>query len=346
MSAKDLKSLATGKPPADAPPAEKLSHMLMRADVQQQLKMALPAHMKPERMARIALTEIRKVPKLAECDQRSFIGAIVQCAQLGLEPGNALGHAYILPFEKRKYNNRTKQWETVGVEAQVIIGYRGMIDLARRSGQIVSLNATAVYEGDHFEARFGLDPNVDHVPDFDNPDRENADKLKFVYAVAKLKDGGTQFVVMSRRQLEAIRDRSQGYGAAVEKQKKYPNSKLDNPWMTDFEPMALKTAIRRLFKYLPVSVEMLRATILDETAEAGKSQGNEHALDPGFDPFTLADDGEVLLTYAELAAQMNKAETRDQGEMVLGSAEHLPQEQWTDLQKLLDAKFKPDGAAA
>jgi recombination protein RecT len=94
------------------------------------MALALPKHMTADRLARIATTEIRKVPKLAACDQASFLGAIMQCAQLGLEPGGALGHAYLIPFDKRQ---KVNGWETVSTEAQLIIGYRGMIDLARRS---------------------------------------------------------------------------------------------------------------------------------------------------------------------------------------------------------------------
>ena len=227
------------------------------------LEEAKPRHMTAERMARIATTELRKTPKLMACNPMSFLGAVIQCAQLGLEPGNALGHAYILPFEKRAKVNGN--WQTVDTEAQLIIGYRGMIDLARRSGQILSLSAQAVYQGDEFECVFGLDPSLKHVPDFQNPDRSKPDLLQFVYAVAKLKDGGTQFQVMSRNEIAAIRSRSK----AAE----------SGPWVTDFEAMALKTVIRRLFKYLPVSIEIARATQLDEKADAGQTQDNSMVIE-------------------------------------------------------------------
>jgi recombination protein RecT len=98
----------------------------------QQMQRALPSHLTAERMARIALTEVRRVPKLALCDQNSFMGAIMTCCQLGLEPGSALGHAYLIPFENTKKRI---------VEVQLILGYKGMIDLARRSGQIRSMRS-------------------------------------------------------------------------------------------------------------------------------------------------------------------------------------------------------------
>lgn len=244
-------------------PKKGVPQMLASPAIQAQIKAALPAHMTPERMARIATTEMRKVPKLQQCDPLSFIGAVIQCAQLGLEPGNALGHAYILPFEKRRKVDG--QWKTVGVEAQVIIGYRGMIDLARRSGQVQSLEARAVYQGDKFKVVLGLDSTVEHEPDWQNAHRVDPQKLTFVYAVAKLKDGGTQFEVMSRAEVDAIRARSK--------------SKDDGPWVTDYAAMAIKTVVRRLFKFLPVSIEIQHAVSLDERAEVGSSQQLAALLD-------------------------------------------------------------------
>jgi recombination protein RecT len=275
MSSATLKAVATGQAAKTEKPRD-LAHLLATPSVQSQIKAALPRHMTAERMARIATTEMRKVPKLGQCDPMSFLGAVIQCAQLGLEPGNALGHAYILPFDKReKVGN---QWKTVRTEAQVIIGYRGMIDLARRSGQIVSIDARAVYEGDKFECELGLDARVHHVPDWQNPNRADASKLRFVYAVAKLKDGGVQFDVMSRAEVESIRARSKAADSG--------------PWVTDFGAMALKTVVRRLFKFLPVSIEIQRAVGLDEMAESGLSQQNSAVIDG---EFTVVDDetGEI-----------------------------------------------------
>lgn len=271
MSSNALKAVATGQVAKTEKPKD-LAHLLASPGVQSQIKAALPRHMTAERMARIATTEMRKVPKLGACDPMSFLGAVIQCAQLGLEPGNALGHAYILPFDKReKVGN---QWRTVRTEAQVIIGYRGMIDLARRSGQIVSIDARAVYDGDKFECLLGLDPKINHEPDWQNVNRADPAKLRFVYAVAKLKDGGVQFDVMSRAEVEGIRARSK--------------SADNGPWVTDFPAMALKTVVRRLFKFLPVSIEIQRAVGLDELAEAGLSQQNAGILDGDY--ITAADD--------------------------------------------------------
>jgi recombination protein RecT len=278
-----LKAVATGKPvKTDKPTTIQGFLETYKGEIQR----ALPRHMTADRMARIALTEFRKNPSLMKCDPASLFGAVIQCAQLGLEPGGALGHAYLIPFENRKKNI---------TEVQFIIGYRGMIDLARRSGQIVSLEST-----------------LRHVPDWQNANRTKDDKLQFVYAVAKLKDGGTQFEVMSRAEVIAIRSRSRAASSG--------------PWVTDFPAMALKTVIRRLFKYLPVSVEMQQAVGLDEQVESGLSQDNGAIIDSSF---SVVDDGDQMpvdtspvpdapvaaqmdgMTYAQVADKLEKADAPD-----------------------------------
>jgi recombination protein RecT len=237
--------------------ANDIAALLNDPKIKQQMALALPRHVTADRLARVALTELRRNPALMRCDQTSLLGAIMTCAQLGLEPGGPLGHAYLVPFENRKAGR---------TEVQFILGYRGMIDLARRSGQIQSIEARAVYEGDRFDVKFGLDSDLSHIPDFDNPNRTQPDKLRFVYAVAKLKDGGIQFEVMSRREVEAVR--AQSKAAAV------------GPWQTHYEAMALKTVLRRLFKYLPVSIEIATAVEQDERAELGISQDNPLTEEP------------------------------------------------------------------
>lgn len=234
-SMNNLRSAATGAPAKTRP---NTIHGMLEA-YKGEIARALPKHMTADRLARVALTECRKTPALLQCKPESLFGAVIQAAQIGLEPGGALGHCYLIPF---------------GKDVQFIVGYRGMIDLARRSGLIVSLEAHAVYEGDSFDCVFGLDSDLKHVPDWNNANRANPDKLRFVYAVAKLKDGGVQFEVMSRAEVDAIRSRSK--------------AGRSGPWVTDYSAMALKTVIRRLFKYLPVSIELQKAVVLDEQAEA------------------------------------------------------------------------------
>lgn len=233
-----------------------LAELINSPKIKNQFAMALPKHMNADRMARIITTEIRKTPALANSNIQSFLGAVVQCSQLGLEPGGALGHAYLLPFGNGKATDGKSN-------VQLIIGYRGMIDLARRSGQIISISARTVRDGDDFHYEYGLNEDLKHTPKAN----ESA-SITYVYAVARLKDGGVQFEVMTFNQIESVRKQSKAGD--------------NGPWKTHWEEMAKKTVIRRLFKYLPVSIEIQQAVILDEKAEAGISQDNEMVLDADF----------------------------------------------------------------
>ena len=224
---------------------------------QKQMALAMPKSMTPDRLTRIVMTECRKTPALMKCAPESFYGAVLQCAALGLEPGSALGHCYLLPFG----NGKDKSGRP---NAQLIIGYRGMIDLARRSGQIVSLQAWTVHAQDTFNYQLGLNPDIEHVP------ASVADRgpVTHVYAVAKLKGGGVQFEVMSRAEIEKVRSAS-----------KAGNS---GPWSSHWDEMAKKTVIRRLFKYLPVSIEAVRAVEIDEKTDRGEATTDQDFLDAEF----------------------------------------------------------------
>jgi recombination protein RecT len=205
------------------------------------LAAVLPKTLTPERLCKIALAAASRNPTLLQATPESFYVALHSCAQLGLEPNTPLGAAYLIPFRNNKAGT---------MEVQFIPGYRGLIDLARRSGQIQNIYAYAVREGDEFSYALGLRPDIVHVPK-GAPDAN----LTHVYAVAKLKDGGEQFVVMTRAEVDLIRGRSR--------------SKDNGPWVTDYEAMALKTAIRRLVKYLPMSIELAAAIEHDDAVETG-----------------------------------------------------------------------------
>ncbi|MFD7236438.1 recombination protein RecT [Streptomyces syringium] len=198
---------------------------------------ALPAHVaSPERIARIALTELRRVEHLAECTQESFGGALMTCTQLGLEPGGALGEAYLLPF----WNKKVRAYEV-----QLVIGYQGMIKLFWQHAAAAGLTARTVHENDEFEYEDGLDPVLRH-----KPARSNRGRPTDYYAIAKMANGGSAFVVMSVEDIEAIRKRSK--------------ARDSGPWATDYDAMARKTVIRQLFKILPKSSELARAVAHDE----------------------------------------------------------------------------------
>lgn len=235
----------------------------------------------PERLLNVCMTEIRKTPKLRECSQASLLGAVIQSAQLGLEPGSALGHCYLIPFFNRKIG---------GLECQFMLGYRGMLALARRSGAIVNIDARVVFAADEFDLLYGTETRVIHKP------RLNGDRggVLGVYAVAQLQGGGSQVEYMTVEEIMKVRDSSK--------------AKNDGPWQTHFEEMAKKTVVRRLFKYLPVSIEALTAVGLDERADAGLSQHNEALLrnDDGGVVVDM-DTGEIINGAVSSAADLNKA---------------------------------------
>ena len=250
-----------------------------------EIALALPQHVTPERLLRIALSEVRRNPRLGQCNAASLLSAIFTCAQLGLEPGVALGHAFLIPYRD---------------ECQFQIGYKGMIELARRSGQIESLSARCVYENDAFEFSYGLHEDLIH-----RPATGGRGALTHAYAVARLKDGGVQFEVMDRLELEEVRDGSQGYQAAVKYNKK------DTPWISSFDEMCRKTVIRRLFKYLPVSVEIARAANLDESADRGQRQESDidHILLPAEPPAPAPAIAAAAAPVATLTEQQIQALT-------------------------------------
>ncbi len=240
----------------------------------------LPKHVTPDRMLKIALGALRTTPKLMNCTVESLMGATVQCAQLGLEPNTPLGHAYLIPFEKRA--NVAGEWKVIGTEVQIVFGYKGLIDLARRSGQVVSISAHEVCTNDHFEYEYGLDEKLIHKPKLGDRGEVTA-----FYAVAKLVGGGYAFEVMSRQQIEAIRDASQGWQTALRMKKQ-----KESVWGQHFIEMGRKTVLRRLFKYLPVSIELATAATLDGRSESGESQGLEQVLTGEYT--VLSDDAPML----------------------------------------------------
>ncbi len=207
-----------------------------------QIERALPKHLDADRLARIALTTIRTTPKLLSCEISSLMGAVMQAAQLGLEP-NILGHCYIIPYKR---------------EATFIIGYRGMIELARRSGNIESIYAHEVRENDEFAYELGLDPKLEHKPAM-----EDRGDITGAYAVAKFQGGGYQFDFMPIEEIEKRRRRSAAGNSG--------------PWKTDYEEMAKKTVIRRMFKYLPVNVEDMRGVEREEEPRTLEDVASEEA---------------------------------------------------------------------
>lgn len=263
MSKKPLREVATVK------------DLLMNAQAGQQLQMVAAKHISPERMMRLVANALRTTPKLGECEPMSLLGALMQCASMGLEPNTVLGQAYLVPFKN------TKKRVT---ECQVIVGYKGLIDLARRSGHITSIAANVHYSDDELWIyEEGTEAQLRHRPGPQDGDKMHA------YAIAKFRDGGHAYVVLPWSHVMKIRDGSQNWQTAV----KF-NSTDRNPWKTHEDEMARKTAIRALAKYLPLSVEFRDALQVDHDGGAAMDYG-AFAMRPeqGVQPADDVIDGEA-----------------------------------------------------
>lgn len=205
------------------------------------IKKALPSVITPERFTRMVLSALSSTPKLAECSPQSFLAAMMTAAQLGVEPNTALGQAYLLPY--RNHGN---------MECQFQLGYKGLIDLAYRSGEVSVIQAHTVYENDVFEYELGMDPKLRHVP-------AKADRGEAVayYAMFKTKDGGYGFEVMSVDDVQRHAQRySKSYGSG------------SSPWRSNFDEMAKKTVLKRALKYAPLKSDFVRGVAQDETIKA------------------------------------------------------------------------------
>lgn len=207
------------------------------AKMQVAIKKALPPGLSPERFQRVVLSAFSSNPKLQNCSVNSFLAAMMQSAQLGLEPNTPLGQAYLIPYET-KY----------GWVVQFQIGYKGLIDLALKSGQIKTIYAHTVYENDVIDVAYGIDLYLKHKPCIDG----GRGKPRGYYAVYHTVNGGYSFEYMSKAEVESF---------AQTKSKAYNSG----PWKTDFDAMAKKTVVKKLLKYAPLASETQRALTADET---------------------------------------------------------------------------------
>ena len=206
--------------------------------MQGEIAKALPSVITPERFTRIVTSALSATPQLAETTPQSFLGAMMTAAQLGMEPNTPLGQAYLIP-----YKNKGR------LETQFQLGYKGLIDLAYRSGEVTIIQAHAVHENDEFEYSFGLEPSLNHVPAI----RDRGEVICY-YAMFRTKSGGFGFEVMSREDVEKHAARySQSYGSSF------------SPWKTNFDEMAKKTVLKKALKYAPLKSDFVRGVASDET---------------------------------------------------------------------------------
>lgn len=225
--------------------AAKLTMQQYIKQMQSEIKKALPSVITPERFTRIVLSALSTNPKLAQTTPQSFLGAMMTAAQLGVEPNTPLGQAYLIPF----WNGKTKS-----SECQFQLGYKGMIDLAYRSGDVSVIQAQIVYENDEFNYSFGLEPTLYHKPAI-----SDRGEPAYVYAMFRTKDGGYGFEVMSIPDVRAHAE-------------KFSKSFSNGPWQTNFEEMAKKTVLKKVLKYAPLKSDFVRAAAQDETIKTEISE--------------------------------------------------------------------------
>jgi len=204
------------------------------------LASSLPKHLTGERMFQMMVTVIDQNPAIKDCELSSIVGCVMQASILGFKPVSNLGQVYFIPYNDRQSGKKFLQMQ---------IGYRGYIDLARRSGQIKMLYAEVVREGDKFEYELGLEPKLIHVPQGDD-----TKLMTHVYAVAHYTDGGYNFIVLSKREVEKLRTRNP-----------MQRNSINGAWVTDYEAMAKAKAIKQLSKYMPLSDDMFTAVTSDES---------------------------------------------------------------------------------
>ena len=209
-----------------------------------QIEKALPSVLTGERFTRMVLTAMSTNPQLQQCTPKSFLGAMMNAAQLGVEPNTPLGQAYIIP-----YRNKGQ------LEAQFQLGYKGLIDLAYRSGEVTDIQAHEVHENDFFEYELGLEPKLKHIPAL----KDRGAVIQY-YAVFHTKAGGYGFEVMS---VEDIQEHKKKFSKAA--------GSSFSPWATNFDSMAKKTVLKRVLKYAPIKTEFVRALATDETIKTSIS---------------------------------------------------------------------------
>lgn len=235
----------------------------------EQFAAALPKHLSSERFTRIAITCVRQNPKLVECSVPSLLGSLMTVAQLGLEPG-VLGQCYLIPFKNAKLGT---------TECQLQLGYKGMIELLRRTGQLSDIYAYPVYSNDEFNIEYGLERKLTHKPAFSNP--KGRGLIVGFYSVAILKDGTRAFEYMTDSEIKAHEE-------------KYRKGKFKNDiWVKNYEEMAMKTVTKKMLKWLPISVEMIETLRKDNgTFEVNKE--TKEVVQAETPEMNIFEDAEVI----------------------------------------------------
>jgi recombination protein RecT len=273
-------------------PIEEFRGALNRMD--EQLVMALPRHVSVERFKRVVVTAVQQNPDLLKADRSSLFGACVTAAQLGLVTDGVLGQAYLVPYKGK---------------VQLIPGYKGLLMLARQSGEISSIEVDTIHEFDEVDLIMGDESRLTIRPNWTSRGR-----IVGAYAIARFKDGGIQRALMTKEEIDRIRDASP--------------SKNSPAWRNHYGEMAKKTVFRRLCKMLPLSTEAQTSLALEDAAEAGKApriEGGALVVDePAAEP-EPEDTPEARKPSrrrkAKPAAKEEPPHDEDTGEVIDGEAE-------------------------
>lgn len=291
---------------------KKVNELLWNENARQQLAQVAAKHMSPERLMRVVANAIRTTPKLQEADPLSMLGALMQCATLGLEPNTVLGHAYLIPFD-----NKRKEI----TEVQLIIGYKGFADLARRSGQVVGLHADVVYDDDElWSFEYGSNMHLRHKPGPRNG------KITHAYCHVTMKDGQA-FVVLPSAEILKIRNKSQGWISA----KRFGKT-AESPWSTHEDRMFAKTAVRALANRgeMPLSIEFMQAMDVDDVHVDYASYAKNPTAGPVIDAdpeddVSGGEDQQAMIEHSDEApATFNKQKAREKAHVQVDDAEEVP----------------------
>ena len=228
-----------------------------------ELSKALPKHLSPERLVRIATTAIRQNPKLSQCTPASFMGALFTSAQLGLEP--VAGLSYLIPFDNSKCVNGN--WIKV-TECQFVIGYKGISELFYRHEKSGLIDWGIVHEKDEFAFEYGTNASLKHKP-------AQAERGKVIgyYGIFKLNNGLSKFLYMTEAECMA---HGKKHSKTYNQKDQAFNKK--SPWFTNPDSMCLKTVLIQVAKTMPMATELRRALETDETSREFKD-GITDALD-------------------------------------------------------------------
>ena len=207
-----------------------IQQMLQTEGFKKNVALSLPKHLSADRFARVALVALNRTPKLAQCTQASLFQCLYDLSALGLEPDGRRAH--LIPY---------------GDKCTLVVDYKGLAELVRRSGEVADLHADVICENDDFSYCFGTGSHLKHKIDLRKP---RGDVIG-AYSYVRLKDGSDSFEVLSLDEVNGVRDNSQGYKMA----QKY-GKEADSPWVKHFNEMAKKTAFRRHSKWLPLSPEL------------------------------------------------------------------------------------------